>query len=138
MGRRRATTSKDPNTRVSVPAAVPGYGRGMTPADVLTDAFGRIREGAHRVLSDLDEDALAWRPGPDANPIGWLVWHLLRVQDDHLAEVAGTEQVWTAQGYAGRAGLPYADDATGFGHSSTRSAGCGWAPSCWAPTRTLS
>ena len=90
----------------------------MTPADLLIDAFGRIRDGAHRVLSDLDEDALAWRPGPDANPIGWLVWHLLRIQDDHVADVAGTEQVWVTQGYAGRAGLPYPDDATGFGHSS--------------------
>ena len=90
----------------------------MTPADLLTDAFGRIRDGAHRVLSDLDEDALAWRPGPDANPIGWLVWHLLRIQDDHVADVVGTEQVWVAQGFAGRAGLPYPDDATGYGHSS--------------------
>ena len=88
------------------------------PIDLLTDAFGRIRDGAHRVVSDLDDDALAWRPAPQANPIGWLVWHLLRIQDDHVADVAGTEQVWTAQGYAGRAGLPFADDATGFGQSS--------------------
>ena len=91
---------------------------GMTPADLLTDAFGRIRDGAHRVLADLDDEALAARPGPDANTIGWLVWHLLRVQDDHVADVAGTEQVWTSQGYADRAGLPFDDGATGFGQSA--------------------
>ncbi|HEU5108625.1 MAG TPA: DinB family protein, partial [Micromonosporaceae bacterium] len=28
---------------------------------------------------------LRWTPGPAANPIGWLVWHLTRVQDDHVA-----------------------------------------------------
>ena len=39
------------------------------------------------------------------------------MQDDHVAEVAGTEQVWTSQGYAGRAGLPFDDDATGYGQS---------------------
>ena len=90
----------------------------MTPADLLTDAFGRIRAGAHRVLADVDDEALAARPGPDANTIGWLVWHLLRVQDDHIADVAGTEQVWTSQGYAARAGLPFDDGATGFGQSA--------------------
>jgi uncharacterized damage-inducible protein DinB len=90
----------------------------MTPADLLTDAFGRIRDLTHRVLGDIDDEVLAWRPGPDANSIGWLVWHLLRVQDDHVAEVAGTAQVWASQGYAGRAGLPYADEATGYAQSS--------------------
>ena len=90
----------------------------MTPADLLTDAFGRIREGVHDLLTDLDDDALTWRPQPDANPIGWLVWHLLRVQDDHVADVAGTEQVWTAQDYVGRFGLPFAARATGYGQTS--------------------
>ncbi len=99
-------------------SAVRGIVGGMTPADLLTDAFGRIRDGAHRVLAGLDDEALAARPGPDANPIGWLVWHLMRVQDDHIADVAGTEQVWTRQGYAARAGLPFHDGATGFGQSS--------------------
>jgi hypothetical protein len=90
----------------------------MTPADLLTDAFGRIRDLTHRVLDGLDDDGLAHRPGPDANPVGWLVWHAFRVQDDHVAEVAGTEQVWTSQGYAGRFALPYDDGATGYGQSS--------------------
>ena len=54
----------------------------------------------------------------DANSIAWLVWHLLRVQDDHVADVAGTEQVWTAQGYAGRFGLPFDERATGYGQTA--------------------
>jgi uncharacterized damage-inducible protein DinB len=91
---------------------------GMTPADLLTDAFGRIRDGVHQVLADLDDDALTARPGADANTIGWLVWHLLRIQDDHVADVAGTGQVWTSQGYADRAALPFHDGATGFGQST--------------------
>jgi uncharacterized damage-inducible protein DinB len=90
----------------------------MTPADLLADAFGRIRDGAHRVLGDLDDDALTHRPGPEANTIAWLVWHLARVQDDHIADVAGSEQVWTAQGYAQQFGLPFDDSAIGFGQSS--------------------
>jgi hypothetical protein len=69
-------------------------------------------------VDGVDEDRLARRLDPDANSIAWLVWHLLRVQDDHIAEVAGREQVWTAGGWAGRFGLPFDDSATGYGHSS--------------------
>ena len=90
----------------------------MTPADLLIDAFGRIRDLSHRVLDGLDEEALTHRPAPDANPVGWLVWHQLRVQDDHIADVAGTEQVWSAQGFVERFALPYDADATGYGQSS--------------------
>jgi len=37
------------------------------------------------------------------------------VQDDHVAEVAGTEQVYTAQGFAQRFALPFDDRETGYG-----------------------
>jgi len=90
----------------------------MTPAELLTDAFGRIAEGGRDVVDGLDEDQLAHRPGPDANPIGWLVWHLTRVQDDHVADVAGIEQVWTAQGFHEKLGLPFDASDIGYGHSS--------------------
>ena len=90
----------------------------MTPAELLTDAFGRIVEGGRDVVDGLDDDQLAWRPGPDANPIAWLVWHLARIQDDHVADVAGVEQVWTAQGFHDRFGLPLEPGDTGYGHTS--------------------
>ena len=70
----------------------------MTPADLLIDAFDRIRQTGRAAVEGLDDDALAARPTPDANSVGWLVWHLARVQDDHVADVAGLEQVWTRDG----------------------------------------
>ena len=94
------------------------YGRSMTPADLLTDALGRVLEDVEAVLDGLGEDALAHRPTADANSIAWLVWHLTRVQDDHVADVAGTEQVWTARGYVDRFGLPFPPEEHGYGHSS--------------------
>ena len=90
----------------------------MTNDQLLTDAFGRVREGAHRVLDACSPETLAFRPDPAANSIGWLVWHLTRVQDDHVAEVAGTEQVWTGGGWYGRLALPYEASATGYGQRS--------------------
>jgi hypothetical protein len=90
----------------------------MTPGAVLIDTFQRVADDLPHILDGLSEDDLAWRPSGDANPIGWLVWHLLRVQDDHVAEVAGTEQVWTAQGFADRFGLPFEPTVIGYGQSS--------------------
>ena len=90
----------------------------MTPAELLTDAFARISEGTESVLDDLTAEQLAWRPGPAANPIGWLVWHLLRVQDDHVAEVGGTRAGVDGAGLRRRFGLPYDDAAIGYGHTS--------------------
>ena len=90
----------------------------MTAAtDVLTDALGRVRENVHAVVEGLSRDQLAERLDPDANSIAWLVWHLTRVQDDHVAGVAGTDQLWQADGWAGRFALPLDGNDHGFGHS---------------------
>ncbi|GAA4615897.1 mycothiol transferase [Saccharopolyspora hordei] len=90
----------------------------MTSADVLADAFGRIQEVVHDAVGGLDAEQLAVRLDPEANSIAWLVWHLTRVQDDHVSDVAGLEQVWTAQGWADRFGLPFPAGDIGYGHDS--------------------
>ncbi len=90
----------------------------MTPAELLTDAFGRVHDAVHHAVDGLSPEELAFRPGPDANSIAWLVWHLTRIQDDHVAGVAGTEQVWTAQDWHGRFGLPFGPAETGYGHGT--------------------
>ena len=87
----------------------------MQPRDLLIDAFTRLRDYVREAVAGLTEDELADRVDPGANSIAWLVWHLLRVQDDHVAEVAGHQQVWTAGGWAERFALPFPAGATGYG-----------------------
>ncbi len=89
----------------------------MTSADLLADAFGRIREVVHEAADGLSPDQLALRPGGQANSIAWLIWHLTRVTDDHVADAAGTGQAW-ADGWAARFGLPLDIADTGYGHGS--------------------
>jgi uncharacterized damage-inducible protein DinB len=89
----------------------------MTSTDLLADAFDRVQGAVHEAVAGLDEDQLIHRVGPEANSIAWLVWHLTRVQDDHIADVAGTEQVWLAQGWADRFGLDLDTQDTGYGHT---------------------
>lgn len=89
----------------------------MTSSELLVDAFGRVRENVHGAVAGLSGEELGVRLDAGANSIAWLIWHLTRVQDDHVAEVAGVEQVWTAAGWAKRFGLAFDDAATGYGHS---------------------
>jgi hypothetical protein len=88
--------------------------------ELLLDAFGRIRENVEATLEGLDGGALAWRPGGTGNSIAWLVWHLGRVEDAQVADVAGREQAWTAQDFVGRFGLPLNPRDTGYGHSTAQ------------------
>jgi hypothetical protein len=90
----------------------------VTAADLLADAFGRIRQIVHRVVEGLTPEELSARIDDDANSIAWLVWHLTRIQDDHIADVAESEQVWMSSGWADRFALPFDESATGYGHSS--------------------
>ena len=85
---------------------------------LLRDGYQRIREEVHDVLDDLTEQELNARLDEGANSIAWLVWHLTRVQDDHLADAGELEQVWTSAGFDERFDLDLPAGSTGFGHSA--------------------
>jgi hypothetical protein len=89
----------------------------MTSAELLLDGFGRIRETVADVLDGLTPEQLTYRIDPDANPVSWLVWHLTRVQDDHVAAAFGVPQVWSSEGWARRLGLPAGMKDHGWGHN---------------------
>lgn len=90
----------------------------MESSDLLVDAFGRLPSTVRRVVHGLSAAALNHRPYPDGNSVAWLIWHLARVEDAQVSDVAGHEQVWTAEGWAERVGLPLAVEDTGYGHTS--------------------
>lgn len=83
---------------------------------LLADGFDRVREGVADLTTGLTDEVSVWRPDAEANSIGWLLWHLTRVEDDHVAGLAGVEQVWPA--YRDDAGLPLDPDDTGYGHTA--------------------
>jgi len=89
----------------------------MDVSPLLLELFGRIRPLAADVVDGLDDERLCQAPAPGANTIGWLVWHLTRVQDHHVAELLGTEQIWVSGDWASRCGLEPDASNTGYGHS---------------------
>ena len=84
--------------------------------DLLVDAFTRVHEQVGQLADGLDAGTATFRPDPGANSPAWLVWHLSRVQDDHVAELAGVGQAWPS--WRGRFALPFDADATGYGQGA--------------------
>jgi uncharacterized damage-inducible protein DinB len=90
----------------------------MHSHQVLIEGYGRIQEEVHAAVEGLSPDDLHARPGGGANSIAWLIWHLTRVQDDHIADAAGIDQVWLTQGWSDRFALSLPKEDTGYGHTS--------------------
>jgi hypothetical protein len=90
----------------------------MNVSELLADSLGRVREQMPDLVAGLDVDDLAWRPDPEANSIAWLVWHLSRIEDDHVAGAAGSEQVWVTGGWADRFDLPFDVHEHGYAMSA--------------------
>jgi hypothetical protein len=84
--------------------------------DLLVDSFTRIRELVVELTDGLTEETATYRPDPDGNSISWLLWHLTRIQDDHVAGLAGVEQAWPT--WRERFGLPFSDWATGYNQTA--------------------
>ena len=92
----------------------------MHAKDILIDGYGRIREEVHAAVEGLDPDGLNARPTAETNSIAWLVWHLTRVQDDHVADAFGLDQVWLTQDWEKRFGLGLPRHDTGYGHTPAK------------------
>src|SRR6476646_3925326 len=92
----------------------------MNVGEVLLEAYDRLPDLVRSAVNDLTPDQLRWVPAPGANSIGWLVWHLTRVQDAHVAEVMGEEQIWLRDGWGARFGLDPETHDTGYGHTEAQ------------------
>lgn len=89
-----------------------------TSSDLLLDALDRVRETVHGLLDDVPEDQLAQPPADGANTVAWLVWHLTRVLDTHVADAFDRDVAWTQGGWYDRFDLPFPASAHGYGMSA--------------------
>ena len=90
----------------------------MNGVDVVREVLGRVATAVPGVLDGLSAQDLLVRPGPDANPIGWLVWHLARVEDAHVADVLEQDQLWETGPWAASMGLEPDPSNSGYGHTT--------------------
>jgi uncharacterized damage-inducible protein DinB len=92
----------------------------MDVAGVLEELYGRIPPLAESAVEGLDEDRLARAPEGATNGIGWLVWHIARLQDHHMSELLEVDQLWVTDGWAQRFDMEPDPDDMGYGHDPER------------------
>jgi hypothetical protein len=85
--------------------------------ELLIDGYGRVQEALQEALKGLTQDDLNQLPRPDCNSMGWLAWHLTRVQDDHVADLMGEKQLWLSEGWHAKFNRAPSAKDVGFGHS---------------------
>ncbi|MFC2045637.1 DinB family protein [Chloroflexota bacterium] len=85
--------------------------------ELLTDGYGRILTALENAVKGLTQDDLNWQSGKDCNSIGWLAWHLTRVQDTSIANMMGDEQLWIKDGWHAKFNRPANTNDTGFGNT---------------------
>ena len=85
---------------------------------LIIDGYGRVLEKLEKAVDGLTQDDLNEQPHPDCNSLGWIIWHLTRVQDHHIADLMGEEQLWVRDGWHARFNRAPDPSDTGFDHSS--------------------
>ncbi|MFJ8689883.1 mycothiol transferase [Micromonospora wenchangensis] len=90
----------------------------MDVDDLLTGIYDQLPDLVDAAVDGLGPEELCRTPRPGVNPVGWLVWHLTRIQDQQVADLLGAEQVWVAGDRAARFGLPADPADTGYGHTA--------------------
>ena len=88
----------------------------MTLNEFIADAFNMEQEYLMDALGDLTPEEMMWRAGPEANSIGWILWHMTRVEDMWFQFFIQREtEIWARDGWDEKFGLPARDN--GFGHT---------------------
>jgi hypothetical protein len=85
--------------------------------ELIVDGFERLPDLAEEAMAGVPAADLDRPPAPGANPLGWTVWHLTRVQDGQIADLMGEADLWTRDGWHRKFGRPPDHDDSGYGHT---------------------
>lgn len=90
----------------------------MGVADFVSGALTSVRSSVVLTLDGLSQKQLMQRPGLESNPIGWLIWHMARMQDRGISVLSGEPQLWISGHWHERYGMTSDPDDTGMGHDA--------------------
>ena len=67
----------------------------MDIRDLIIRAYERTPAALNNAVKDLRPEDIKWRPGPLANPIGFILWHVTRGEDRFVnSRIRQAPQVW--------------------------------------------
>ena len=88
----------------------------MECAEFITGIFIRISQVLEAALDGLNENEINQQPCSECNSIGWMVWHLTRVQDRFVAMLSNNDQVWITEKWHEKFGREADIRDIGYGH----------------------
>ncbi len=84
----------------------------------IRQCFDMNRKDLLSVINDLTPEEVAWRPAGEANSIGFILWHMARVEDAWVQRpIQGKKHLWVSDGWAVKFGMP--EDQRDMGHGYT-------------------
>jgi uncharacterized damage-inducible protein DinB len=89
----------------------------MRANEVLLGILNRVQEIVHMGLKDVTPEQLLYHPDGHPNSIGWLAWHLTRVQDNTIPRMDGGPQLWTSAGWHAKFNMPADPNESGHMHT---------------------
>ena len=90
----------------------------MNMNDFILDNLDRIQKVLTEALDSLTHEELTWRPGAEANPIGFIFWHQVRCEDTYIQTLIRQQpQVWVSEKWYQK--LNMTDDPRDIGYEYT-------------------
>jgi hypothetical protein len=89
----------------------------MDAIELLRSGFAALHEELRADFAEVQADWLWWTPEGGSQHIGFILYHLVRDEDDMLAMAARVNSTWTDEGWAARLGLPPEGQGTGMERS---------------------
>ncbi|MEK6711196.1 MAG: DinB family protein [Nitrospinota bacterium] len=89
----------------------------MNATDLIAKTLELNTQLVNMALDGLTDEDLKKQPNPDSNPIGWLLWHMTRAEDDLISRFTGKPQVWTEGKWHQRITAPGGPEDGGGGNT---------------------
>jgi hypothetical protein len=86
----------------------------MTGIEFLTTMIAEFHGALMEDVKTLTPQNLKWKPAPQANPIGFLLWHYMRTEDNLVTGLQGKPAIWETEKWYEKMGLDAKAQGTGF------------------------
>ncbi len=86
----------------------------MNIADYIAGSVTGLNSALTDDVKDLTQEQAEWTPAPGANPIGFIFWHFMRIQDNMVHGFLEKPSVWESEKWYEKLGMEATDTGMGF------------------------
>jgi uncharacterized damage-inducible protein DinB len=85
----------------------------------ILDMLGHMKKALTGALDGLSHEEIKWQPNPEANSIGFILWHLVRAEDGGIQSfIQQKPQVWVAEKWYQKLNLSEYIEDNGWGYTA--------------------